>query len=78
MERLTTKYVYDFDGKKVSEEETEVEEENPQEKVKNWQCVYCGTVVASPSKPPTANCPACSFDCGFFLSHYWQYLGDAQ
>jgi hypothetical protein len=76
-----TKFVYDFDGKKISEEE----EEDPigdldVPSLKYWQCVYCQTVITSSTQPNAkgTQCPKRPVDYLFGNPHVWQCIGDAQ
>lgn len=76
-----TKFVYDFDGKKISEEE----EEDPigdldVPSLKYWQCMYCGLVIKSSSKPEDKqnDCPKREHSYLMYTPHVWQYIGDAQ
>ena len=76
-----TKFVYDFDGKKISEEE----EEDPigdldVPSLKYWQCMYCGLVIKSSSKPDDKqnDCPKREHSYLMYTPHVWQYIGDAQ
>lgn len=74
----TTKYVYDFDGNLVSQEE----EEEPVgdldvPSLKYWQCVYCHLILKSSSEPQGlggANCPMAPK--GYYF-HSWQCVGEA-
>lgn len=71
------KYVYDFDGKPISEEEV-----GPTTVEKNWQCPYCGTVVTSTTMPEETLCPNryTEDQWGGITQrrHVWQCLGEVE
>lgn len=77
----TTKYVYNFDGNKISEEE-EVDPIGDLDvpSLKYWQCMYCGLVIKSSNKPEDKqnDCPKREHSYLMYTPHVWQYIGDVQ
>ncbi len=77
----TTKYVYDFDGNKVSEEDEEepigdldVPDQNP---VQNWECRYCHQIIQSRDDPNLQYARCSVQNMLGDRTHSWKSLGRA-